>query len=431
MVNSEATNFVNRFFKLIDIDTNHADGFDRFAIIAIITLVAVLIAVVSRWLVSFTVTRLSSEKKYRWQELILDPRVLKKVVDIVPVILIYTAAPLAFTADDKLLIVVQKFCVLYMIVIAAIFINQVLRVLFEIFNHREMMRDKPLKGVLQIIQVGLFTVTLIIIISMLVNKSPATLLAGLGASAAVLMLIFKDSILGFVSGVQLSANQMLRKGDWISLPKYDVNGTVIDVTLTTVKVRNFDNTILTIPPYVLTNESFQNWRGMQESGGRRIMQSINIDINSVKFCTPEMIEKYRKIVLIKDYIDSKEIEIGSYNKEHNLLDEVLINERRQTNIGVFRAYLKRYIEHLSSIDKNQTYMVRYLSPTETGIPVQVYFFSNVIEWVSFEGVQADVLDHILAVIPEFDLYVFQNPAGMDIRNLHMSLDNSVKDNPKP
>lgn len=426
MVSSEATNFVNRFFKLIDIDTNHADGFDRFAIISIIILASVVIAVVLRWFVSFTVTRLSGEKKYRWQELILDPRVLRKVVDIIPVILIYTAAPLAFASDDKLLIVVQKLCVLYMIVIAAIFINQVLRVLFEIFNHREMMRDKPLKGVLQIIQVGLFTVTLIIIISMLVNKSPATLLAGLGASAAVLMLIFKDSILGFVSGVQLSANQMLRKGDWISLPKYDVNGTVIDVTLTTVKVRNFDNTILTIPPYVLTNESFQNWRGMQESGGRRIMQSINIDINSVKFCTPQMIDKYRKIVLIKDYIDNKETEIAEYNKEHNLLDEVLINERRQTNIGVFRAYLKKYIEHLSTIDKNQTYMVRYLSPTEMGIPVQIYFFSNVIEWVSFEGVQADVLDHILAVIPEFDLYVFQNPAGMDIRNLHMSLDSKPK-----
>ena len=243
------------------------------------------------------------------------------------------------------------------------------------------------------------------------------LLTGLGASAAILMLVFKDSIMGFVSGIQLSANNMLKVGDWISMPKYGADGTVIEVTLNTVKVRNWDNTIITIPPYALVSDSFQNWQGMRDSGGRRVKRSINIDMRTVRFCTPEMLAKYRKIRLLKEYIDKTEKVVEHYNKEHDIDNSILVNGRRQTNLGVFRAYLTNYLKSLPDVNKELTCMVRQLQPTEQGIPLELYFFSSVKDWVPYEGIQADVFDHVLAIIPEFGLSVFQNPTGEDFRAL--------------
>jgi miniconductance mechanosensitive channel len=231
------------------------------------------------------------------------------------------------------------------------------------------------------------------------------------------MLVFKDSIMGFVSGVQLSANDMLKVGDWITMPKYGADGIVIEVTLNTVKVRNFDNTITTIPPYLLVSDSFQNWRGMRESGGRRVKRSINIDMTSVRFCTPEMLEKYRKIQLLKDYIEQTEAVVEAYNKENGIDNEVLVNGRRQTNLGVFRAYLTAYLKSLPVVNTELNCMVRHLQPTDHGLPVELYFFSTIKDWIPYEGVQADVFDHVLAIIPEFDLRVFQSPSGADLRRL--------------
>jgi miniconductance mechanosensitive channel len=228
------------------------------------------------------------------------------------------------------------------------------------------------------------------------------------------MLVFKDTIVGFVSGILLSSNKMLRVGDWITCKKHNVNGVVIEISLNTVKIRNFDNTIITMPPYSLVSDSFQNWRNMQDNGARRIMRSINIDMHSVKFCTKEMIEKYRKISLIKDYIDSQEKQFYEYNLQNGIDDSVMVNGMRLTNIGVFRAYLQRYIENQPTIDKNQIYMIRQMEPTENGLPIQIYFFTTKFQWVAYEGVMADVFDHIIAVIPEFDLNVFQNLTSKDI-----------------
>ena len=224
--------------------------------------------------------------------------------------------------------------------------------------------------------------------------------------------------MGVVAGIQLTANNMLRVGYWIAMPKYGADGTVIEVTLNTVKVRNWDNTITTIPPYALVSDSFQNWRGMEESGGRRIKRSVNIDMNSVKFCSPEMIERYRKICLLSDYVLSTEQKIEKYNKENNVDTSTLINGQHQTNLGVFRAYLNNYLKSLPTVNQQMTCMVRQLQPTETGIPMELYFFSAVKDWVPYEGVQADVFDHVLAIIPEFELRVFQNPSGDDLRILH-------------
>ncbi len=303
------------------------------------------------------------------------------------------------------------------------FINAALNLLLEIYNRKEAFKNKPLKGFVQIIQVLVFFVGFIIIISILIGKSPATLFAGLGASAAILMLVFKDTILGFVAGIQLSANDMLRPGDWITMTKYGADGTVIEVTLNSIKVRNFDNTITMIPPYALVSDSFQNWRGMQESGGRRVKRSINIDMNSVRFCTPEMLAKFRKISLLTEYIDTKQKELERYNEEHNIDDSIKVNGRRQTNLGVFRAYLVNYLKSNPDVNKDLTCMVRQLQPTEKGIPMELYFFAATTVWIPYEGIQSDVFDHILAVLPEFGLQVFQEVSGSDLHHLRIQTSN--------
>ena len=232
------------------------------------------------------------------------------------------------------------------------------------------------------------------------------------------MLIFRDSILGFVSGIQLSANDMLKVGDWISVPKYGADGNVEEVSLTTVKIRNWDNTLVMLPPYLLTTDSFTNWHAMQLSGGRRVMRSVSIDMTSVRFCTPEMLDHYRTIDLIKDYVEETEQRIEAYNAAHGIgVAERRVNGLHQTNLGVFRAYLVRYLQNEVPVNKSMTLMVRQLQPTETGLPMQLYFFTDTVVWVDYEGIQSDVFDHVLAVIPEFGLRVFQNPSGEDIASL--------------
>ena len=221
--------------------------------------------------------------------------------------------------------------------------------------------------------------------------------------------------MGFVSGIQLSANDMLKVGDWIKMPKYEADGIVTEVTLNTVKVRNWDNTVTTIPPYALVSDAFQNWNAMRESGGRRIKRSVCIDMTSVRFCTEEMLERFRKISLLKDYIDEKEQALKAYNEANGIDDSVKVNGRRQTNLGVFRAYLTAYLRSLPFTNPDLHCMVRHLQPTDKGIPVELYFFSTVKEWVPYEGIRADVFGHVLAVIPEFGLRVFQSPSGADVQ----------------
>ena len=262
---------------------------------------------------------------------------------------------------------------------------------------------------------GLFFIGAICIIALLLDKKPAHLLAGLGASAAILMLVFKDSIMGLVSGIQLSANDMLLPGDWITMPKYNADGVVTEVTLNTVKVRNFDNTITTIPPYALVSDSFQNWRGMEESGGRRVKRSVNVDMNSVCFCTSEMLDRFRQIVLLKEYVEKTEEEVRRCNEV--LGDAAMtnpVNGLHQTNLGVFRAYLEAYLRNLATVNTGMTCMVRQLQPTEKGVPLEVYFFTRDTRWIFYEKIQADVFDHIFAVIPYFGLRLFQNPSAADI-----------------
>lgn len=395
---------------------------DNLLILLLIVTAAVAIDYLCRYIVLDIFKRLVRHTRNQWDDLIVDRKVIHKLMHIIPAVLIYILLPLAFPEDErpKLLIGLQRLCLVYIIGVSLRFLNASLNLLHEIYSRKEAFRDKPLKGFIQIIQVTAFFIGVILIVSILINKSPVSLLAGLGASAAILMLVFKDTILGFVAGIQLSANDMLRAGDWITMPKYGADGTVIEVTLNAVKVRNFDNTITTIPPYALVSDAFQNWRGMSESAGRRIKRSIEIDMNSVKFCTPEMLARLRRISLITDYIDEKEAELQRYNEAHHIDKAVWVNGRRQTNLGVFRAYLQRYLESLPEVNREMTCMVRHLQPTATGIPIELYFFSAVKDWVPYEGIQADVFDHLLAVVPEFELSVFQTVSGNDFRPLEVA-----------
>jgi miniconductance mechanosensitive channel len=273
---------------------------------------------------------------------------------------------------------------------------------------------------MQVAKIIIHSVGGILILSLIIGKSPTAILASLGALAAVLILVFRDTLLGFVSSIQLSANKMVKPGDWISMPERNADGIVLEITVNTVKIRNWDKTISTIPTHALINESFQNWKGMEESKGRRIARSIHIDIKSIEFCTEEMLERFKKFKLIRDYINQKQEEIEAFNKAQGITDDDTVSRRRLTNVGVFRKYVETYLEKHPKIHPGELpyiIMVRHLQPTERGLPIQIYVFSKEQQWKRYEQVQADIFDHILAVVPEFDLRIFQNPSGDDFRNL--------------
>ena len=404
---------------LIDwgIDPKVADRFDETIIALLMIAIAIGLNYLCQAILIGGMKQYTRRKPHLWNTLLMKRKVFHNLIHTIPAILVYALLPMAFMRGKELLVISQKACAIYIIFSLLLAINGILLMIMDIYDGKETMKNRPMKGFIQVLQVLLFFIGGIVIISILVNKSPASLFAGLGASAAILMLVFKDSIMGFVSGVQLSANDMLKVGDWIEMPKYGANGTVIEVTLNTVKVRNWDNTITTIPPYLLVSDSFQNWRGMRESGGRRVKRSINIDMTSVRFCTPEMLAKYRKIQLLKDYVEQTEEVIEKYNVENGIDNSILVNGRRQTNLGVFRAYLTAYLKSLPDVNQELTCMVRQLQPTDRGIPIELYFFCALKDWVPYEGVQADVFDHVLAIIPEFDLQVFQSPSGRDFQRV--------------
>jgi len=332
---------------------------------------------------------------------------------LVPAIIIYVFAP-------DFVINMQLAAVIYMIIIGMLVINAFLSSVVDIYRTYEFARRTPIRGFMQVVKIVVFIAGGIIILGILVGRDPTKILAGFGAMTAVSMLIFKDAILGFVAGIQISANNMVHMGDWIAMPKYGADGDVIDITLTTVKVQNWDKTISTIPAYSLISDSFKNWRGMSESGGRRIKRAINLDMNTVRFCNPMMLDKFRHIEHIAEYIDAKQTEIDAYNTANNIDHTELVNGRRMTNVGTFRAYVIAYLKNHPKINQNMTFLVRQLHPTECGLPIEIYVFSSDTVWANYEAIQADIFDHILAVVPEFGLRVFQNPTGSDFSRLTFS-----------
>ena len=325
---------------------------------------------------------------HQWNTLLMKRRVVHHLIHILPGILVYFLLPLAFVRGKEILDFSQKICAVYIIAAILFTINGLLLVMLDVYNARDKQKNRPMKGFVQVLQVLLFFIGGIVIIAVLVNKSPMTLFAGLGASAAVLMLGFKDSILGFVAGGQLSANDMLRIGDWIQLPNGVANGTVEEITLNTVKIRNWDETISTVPPYTLVNNSFQNWRGMQESGGRRVNKNIYLDMTTLKFCTPEDLDAIRKNVpLMADYQPAE--------------GEV------PTNSQLYRIYIERYLRSLPVVNQDMDLIISQKEPTTYGVPIQVYFFSRNKVWREYERIQSDIFDHLLAIVGKFDLKLYQ------------------------
>ena len=394
------------------------NGWDRWVAFALVVLSVVLLDFLCRTVLVRGIRRIVMRTKATWDDELFSSAVLSRLCNIVSAIVLVIVLPVVFDEQSEARTIVTRLIQVYIVVTVFRFINALLYAAFNIVSARPAWQNKPINGLRQTGQGIAALICGILIVSILIGKSPAILLTGLGASAAVIMLVFRDSILGFVSGIQLSANDMLKVGDWITVPKYGADGSVIEVSLTTVKVQNWDNTIVTLPPYLLVSDSFQNWRGMQASGGRRVKRSVNLDMTSVKFCTPDMLGRYRNIDIIREYIDQTEQRVEEYNAAHGIRPgERKINGLHQTNLGVFRAYLARYLRAEVPVNTGMTLMVRQLQPTETGLPMELYFFTDTVVWVDYERIQSDVFDHVLAVIPEFDLRVFQNPSGSDIEAL--------------
>ncbi|MGK0374909.1 MAG: miniconductance mechanosensitive channel [Arenicella sp.] len=398
-------------------------GIEGYEVVAtsVIEMIAIgLIAIVSFFIVKYVLIRainsLISKSKSDLDDILIKHKVFSRIAHLVPTYLIYTLTSEALASYPWLSNIINSTAAIAMVLIVALIIDALINSLLEIYHSFSISRRVPIKSFAQVAKLITYFIALIVIASLVIGESPLNLFAGLGAMTAVLMLVFKDPILGFVAGLQLSSNRMVAIGDWVDIPQHDASGDVMEIALTTVKVRNFDNTITTVPTQSLINDSFKNWRGMQESLGRRIKRSIIIDVNSIQFCDEAALARYSRIDYIKQYLQAKSREVEVYNQKTGTNTESPVNGRRLTNIGTFRAYVVAYLKHHPSINQNLTIMARQLAPTESGLPIEVYAFSSDKNWVNYEGIQADIFDHLFAVISDFDLRVFQKPSGVDLKN---------------
>ena len=381
----------------------------------------IVATIIAAWLAHFLTRRLLltavsyviKRSRTRWDDVLLEHRFFSRLSHLAPALVIYYVAYL-FT---PIMGAIQRFSTAYMVLASLLVINAFLNAAVDIYRSIDSSRNRPIKGYVQVVKIIIFVFLGIYSIAIMLDRDPTGILTGLGAMTAVLILVFKDSILGFVASMQLSMNDMVRIGDWIEMPKYGADGDVIDVTLHTVKVQNWDKTVTTIPSYALISDSFKNWRGMSESGGRRIKRAVNIDVNSIKFCDETMLQQFEKINLLKEYLQTKITELTEYNAKHSDNPQDLINGRHLTNVGTFRAYMVEYLKNHPKIHQNMTFLVRQLPPGEYGLPIEIYVFSNDQDWVNYEGIQSDIFDHLLAIAPQFGLRIFQRPSGADLQAL--------------
>ena len=384
-----------------------------FIIACIVLIVAVLSDFVFKKIILRIIEKIVKKTKAKWDDVFFERKVFASLSHISPAVIIYLSAGLFPFAKG----ILERIAVVYLVVVIMVVVIKLLDSVEEIYSNLEIAKERPIKGYIQVLQMVIIIIGSIVIISHLLDKPAWKLLSGIGALTAVILLIFKDSILGFVAGIQIAANRMVKIGDWVEMPKYNADGDVIEISLTTVKVRNFDKTITNIPVYAFISDSFKNWRGMSESGARRIKRAINIDVNTIKICSEEMLEKYKKIEYISEYIGDKMGEVEEYNRMRNIDLNEVSNGRRLTNIGTFREYVLSYLKQHPGIRQDLTLLVRQLNPTENGLPIEIYAFSKDIVWKNYESMQADIFDHLLAILPEFELRAFQNPSGNDFEKV--------------
>ena len=380
--------------------------------IFIILCLSIISYLITKFILLNIASRFFRKTSTQIDDILIDNGFLGRLSYFVPLIVIYYMIGYKFGNID----LISRLIYASFSIIGISVIHSILSSVNEIYSNSRFSDRLNIKSYIQILKLIVSLFGIIIIIAFLSNKSPWYLLSGLGALTAVLMLIFKDTILSFVSSIQITSSDLFKIGDWVEAPQFGADGDVIDIALHTIRIQNWDKTITTIPTHKLIDSSFKNWRGMNDSGGRRIKRSINIDLNSVKFCDSDMIERYKKINFLSDYINSKKTEIRSFNQTKNISDSIL-NGRALTNIGTYRAYIQQYLRNNSNIHPDMTFLVRQLSPGNNGVPLEVYVFSNNINWVEYESIQSDIFDHLIASVKEFDLVLFQNPTGNDFRQI--------------
>ena len=397
-------------------------GLEGWAIEASTTIILLCAVLALAWVVDFAVrnfllrfaAKIAKRTRTKWDDKLFERRAFHRGAHIVGALVVYAFVPAIFANWPTLESIVRNVVQAYLVLATLLAITGALGAFLDVYQENHPESRVPMRVLVQATTIALWFVGLIIVIAILIDQSPTVLLGGLGAMTAVLALVYKDALLGFVAGIQIASNDLLRKGDWIEMPEYNADGYVTQIGLTTIKVQNWDKTITSIPSYAIISDSFKNWRGMSESGGRRIKRAIQIDMNSVEFCTQGMIDRFRKIDDLKGYIDEKQRELQAWNAERDIDDSVLVNGRRMTNLGTFRAYLVSYLRNHPMINQDMTFLVRQLPPTADGLPIEIYVFSADKRWAAYEDIQSDIFDHVLAVIPQFDLRVYQHPSGKDV-----------------
>jgi miniconductance mechanosensitive channel len=400
----------------LGLTTGMVESLVRGGLILLVLLLSWVAHRVSQGPINRSIEKFAHYTIQQWDDILVEKHIVKRILYFIPLILLYVLSSPILTGTS-LLPLSQTLISFLFLIAGMMFLDAMLNALLAIYGKSAISKEISITPFVQVLKLVLYFVTGILLLSLLLQKTPLYFLSGLGALTAVLMFVFKDVLMGFVAGIQLIANKMVAPKDWIEMPKYGADGDVIEITLTTVKVQNFDNTITTIPTYALINESFKNWRNMNLSGGRRIKRYVNIDLGSIKFCSSEMLEQFKRIQLISQYIQNRQEEILVYNKKHQVDESTLVNGRRLTNIGVFRSYVEAYLRQHPMIHKDMTFLIRQLSPSENGLPIEIYVFCKDTNWTAYEAIQADIFDHILAVVPEFDLRVFQEPSGSDFQKI--------------
>jgi miniconductance mechanosensitive channel len=394
----------------------------------------ILLSIIANWvakrIILSVVRKIIRTSKNKWDDVMLEKKVFHRLSHFAPVLVIYLVGPAFMENYPRMTDYTYLASSIYVVFMLLIVFYAFLDAVGAIYNNYEISRSKPIKGYLQVTKIITGMIAAIFALSIVLDRSPLYFFTGLGAITAVLLLVFKDTIMGFVAGVQVTTNNMVQIGDWIEMPKYGADGDVIDISLHTVTIRNFDRTLTTIPTYALVSDSFKNWRGMVQTGGRRIKRDVFIDINSIKFCDEEMLSRFESVHLIKDYIIEKRKEIEAYNTIHKLDTTVVANGRRMTNIGTFRVYIFNYLKNHPQIHSELTCMVRQMPPGEKGVALQVYAFTNDIVWVNYEAIQADIFDHILSIARFFNLRIFQFPTEVNLSLNHDLGTGSMLSNPK-
>lgn len=422
------SHILNDFLIGIGLSEIYAGIANKAILIVAVVLISFIVDLIAKKILLSIITKVVQKTRTKWDDILVERGLFTRLAHIAPVLVLYFAVPLIFPTLDAASALIQRIILAYMIAVVLMVLSSLLSAVNDIYSTYGISKNRPIKGYLQIVRVFISIFGIVLVITTILNKSALGLLSGIGAMSAVIMLIFKDSILGLVAAIQLSGNDMIRIGDWITVPAYGADGDVIDIKLQTVLIQNFDKTIVSVPIYSLVSSSFKNWRGMSDSDGRRIKRSLSIDMNSIKFCSPEMIERFRKIDILGEYIAEKQQEIDEDNRKKKANTSEMINGRRMTNLGVFRAYIKAYLRVHPKISDNMTFLVRQLQPTDKGISLEIYVFSRDQNWANYEGIQADIFDHLLATVSFFDLAVYQTLSSLDLRQ---ALNNKqiVSDNP--